>query len=85
MDKKKDIEITLEKAKFGLDMWNESDYAVMIERGNNTYFSRILKTPFDPKSVSSPPPFIQNNLETKIPIRKIVPKKRVIGMRLFNH
>jgi len=92
MNKEKDIEITLEKAKLALDMWNETDYVIMMERGNNTYFPKILKFPFDPKNVSSPPPFIANNnlvnnlvnnLATKIPLKNFGPRKRVIGMNIF--
>ena len=83
MNKEKDIEITLEKRHFGLDMWNLDDYTLMIERGNNTYFSKILKYPFDPKNVTSPPSFINNNLATKIPIRNIISKKHVIGMNIY--
>jgi hypothetical protein len=83
MNKEKDIEITLEKAKFGLDMWDEDDYALMLERGNNTYFPKILKYYFNPKNVSSPPAVLNNDLETKFPIRTLIPKKRAIGMNLF--
>jgi len=85
MDKtnNKDIEITLEKAKFGLDMWDENDYLLMLERGDNTYFPKILKYHFDPNNVSSPPIFLNNNLETKLPIRNLIPKKRAIGMNMF--
>ena len=84
MNKEEDKEITLEKAKFALDMWDENDYPIIIERGTNTYFSKILKFPFDPKNVSSPQPFI-NHLGTKIPIpiRNIASKKHVIGMNIF--
>ena len=87
MNEEKDIEITLEKANFALDMWNSDDYTIMIERGNNTYFPKVLKFPFDPKNVSSPPPFIANNLvnnlATKISLKNLLPKKRVIAMNIF--
>jgi len=81
--KNKDIEITLEKAKFGLNMWDENDYAIMLERGDNTYFPKILKHHFDPRNVSLPPPFLNNNLEIKLPIKDIVPKKRAFAMNIF--
>ena len=63
-----DKKVIIKKCEFGLNMWDPSDFEEIMKRGDNTYFSKILKT--SNNDVSDVPNLAKNGQMNKGPINK---------------
>lgn len=75
-------DVIISKSKFGFDMWDQKDYEEIVNRSNNSYFSKIIKThtKFIPQRKINKTPLVVN-----IPVKSNrITTKNFVGMKLFN-